>query len=276
MEAEIDFGDEFPDGITIIPPSEPQASMQLSGTLRARPEPGTVGRTYYITDIGITLTDDGTEWVIPTAGGHKSSCLYNEFDSQPPDTGARSWWYGVEAGTGQILGNEDSGETYWAFRTGTTSGGASRFSSIAEGNSGFDPTNLFLMVLKMVSGDPAVSGQDLHGGLSDPPDQNFPDDAVYLRKDNAGNWFAIIRSGSTNRLSVDLGSTSTAHVIFEYDGTDLKIYKGTFNAAGLAAGGTLSANLPTAQLNMSFRISSSNNSQHEGQAHLALLHMARP
>ena len=79
-----------------------------------------------------------------------------------------------------------------------------------------------------------------------------PDDAIYLRKVSA-NVFATVRSAGVDRDTQDLGNDASSFntYIVEYDGTNVKFYLDTWNAAGLKL--TTSASLPTARMQFGFR-----------------------
>lgn len=250
------------------------AHRHKTGTLAARPAPGNAGRIYVPTDLPVMLVDDGTEWLIPTSGHHKAATLYEEMAGAPPAGGDRSTWLSATSGSGAVSGSAGADDTVWELSTGASGGSVARISSDGPGNKNFLPTRKLLIVVRLTLLDPTVAGQVAWAGLVS-ADGDAPADAIFVRKNGSGNVFGVVRSGGVDRLTADFGTTGSGlfTAIFEHDGTDIKVYKDTFNAAGLL--GTLSANKPTVRMFAGFRISSVNAGAQRMRPDMALVHIAR-
>lgn len=247
-----------------------------TGTLRARPAPGNGGRLYVPTDLPILLIDDGTEWVIPDHSGHSVMTECQEFSGVPPEDIApdRSAWIAATASGGSVTGSGGDDDTIWKLLSGTTSGGVAAVGPNSPANTDFLSSRKYIMVCRFKTDTPAGSNQQFQMGMQS-TDGSTPTEAVFIRKVDAGNVFGVVRTASTDRIASDFGvdGGSIVTAIFEYDGTDIKIYKDTFNAGGLL--GTLSATIPTAQMAVMARIIISSTNAREFHPDYFCLHMAR-
>lgn len=244
----------------IVPPPTVQRIVDvsvthLSGPLRSRPQPGLPGRTYTCTDLAIVLTDNGSEWLIPTSGTHLSMCEYEEMsgDSPASDGTDSPGWMGAITTSGTIEDSGGSDNTIWKLKTGTTNGAVARVLASDFNNHNFDTARKFILMVR-VRGTSASANQRLWGGLALEANLPLPANLIGIKKTDTGNWFAHVRVTGVTTQNHDLGAANFAMAIFEFDGTDLKIYKDTFNAAGLLGTEKDSADIPQIQMAGGFRI----------------------
>lgn len=247
-----------------------------NGTLAARPAPGNAGRLYVPTDLPMLLLDDGAEWLIPSWSYDEVQTEWEECAHVVPDSADRSAWLATVSGSAVVAGSGGANDTEWKLRTGTTNGSAARVNAGGSNNPNFLSSRKFVMYLRFKAVT-NVANQKITVGLSTATDNpDTPTECVMVRKTDAGNLIAVIRSSSTDRMTQDLGvaGTSATDVIFEHDGTDIKVYLSSWNAAGLK--GTLSSTLPTAQMDLFARVQ---NDGSAGEREMRLdtigLHIAR-
>ncbi len=232
--------------------------QHASGALSALPAPGNAGRAYVCTDLRIILYDDGSEWLIPTSGTHLSMCEYNDMSAVPPGSVGtdRSAWFGKVTGTATISGSGGNDNTVWKLNTGTTTGSVAAVGADDTDNHNFFTDRKFILMVRVR--DAGGTNQIAWGGLAREANTDTPADFIGVFKTDAGNWFAKTRTtAGAETSSNDLGATNFAMAIFCYDGTDLKIYKNTFNAAGLLETITVDADIPQLQMTGRFRLKTS-------------------
>ncbi len=222
-----------------------------TGTLRARPAPGNAGRLYIPTDLPIMLYDDGTEWVIPATGGHSVMTHYEEFaGSRPVSTDETTWSMTTNGQGGNVLAGDGTlTDTVWRVTTGTTDGSAVECRMVGNLEQNIDPRRIHLLVLRIATASPTNTSQNMSFGLRS-ENLNAPEQFIGLRKIDAANWFGVLRHGDADRSTADMSTTGASQftAIFEYDGTEMKMYKDTFNAAGLITTFATTAEFPDIML----------------------------
>lgn len=223
-----------------------------AGTLANRPTPGEAGRIYLATDVGLTLYDDGTEWLIgpplPQKGTHFFDDFHKDFTSDWGVALTGSAVVSMVAGVG--------GEVQ--LDTSTTANSNAKLLLPTDGSlATIDPGKAGLLIIRLVNAGAAATNQFQHDGLMDsvPSGNSKPANGIYIEKDDAGNFFGVCRASSAESTQ-DLGTTGISKTLFiiERTGTGVKFYVDTLAAAGLQ-GSEITTNVPSADLIIAHRIS---------------------
>lgn len=250
---------------------EPAAGI-ATGTLANRPAPATAGLIYIPTDLPIMLEDDGTNW------GIGSPADYLKVDWFHDDlVGGHVLNWDKATGSNGTVTDVTSAESVARLSSSATSGGFAVLRT--AGVPRLDPSQIFLCHVRFKSEDPSAGNQQIQIGLTSgfPGSVGNPVDGLYVRKTDAGNFFAVVTSSSTEQETADLSDTGGAFtdIVIEGDGgTNVRFYLNGFKETASDTA-TLTTSLPTNNLILQFKIVNATTADRRLLADSGLTAMAR-